>query len=114
MTRRHWPRLTITYTHPIDDAGSGLRSDAALWGNSYADMIARCYFDYVRVYAPAGSEVGLSVDGSLDRRSSTSAAQGAAARKILPVYFVLPPGGEHEVTFTYRLPPAHHQRCVPS
>ena len=27
------------------------------YGDSYADMTARCYWDYLRVYAPAGSEM---------------------------------------------------------
>ena len=94
--------LTLTYTHPIDadDPGCDL---TPRYGNSYADLIARCYFDYVRVYVPSGSEL-LDVTGV--EPSSVSTQRGERRTQLFTGYFVLPPRQTNVVTFTYTLPPA--------
>jgi len=93
--------LTLTYTHPVDaeDPGCDL---TPRYGDSYNDLIERCYFDYIRVYAPAGSTL-LEVTG-VDQES-VSVQRGERRTQVFTGYFILPPGERAVVTFTYLLPP---------
>lgn len=92
--------VTLTYTHPITTPDPGC-DPSPRYGATYADMIARCYFDYVRLYAPAGSELvsatGLAQDTITSRRGEQGTQEFAG-------FFVLPPGGDQQVSLTYRLP----------
>lgn len=92
--------LTLTYTHPVeaDDPGCDL---TPRYGNSYADLVARCYFDYLRVYVPAGSEL-IEVTGV--EPSSVTTQRGERRTQVFTGYFVLPPRQSNVVTFTYTLP----------
>jgi hypothetical protein len=94
--------VTLTYTHPVDaeDPGCDL---TPRYGDSYADLIERCYFDYVRVYAPAGSKL-VEVTG-VDPES-VSTQRGERRTQVFSGYFILPPGESNVVTFTYTLPPS--------
>lgn len=92
--------LTLTYTHPIVAEDPGC-NPAPRYGGRYADLIARCYFDYMRVFAPAGSEL-VDVDG-IDPQTVTSTA-GEKGTQQFGGYLVLPPNTTRDVTFTYRLP----------
>ncbi|MCB0073972.1 MAG: hypothetical protein KDE20_21040, partial [Caldilineaceae bacterium] len=64
-------------------------------------MTERCYFDYVRLYAPRGSVLvkatGLEAD-------SIASQPGENGTEVFAGYFVLQPGDEHVVSFEYRLP----------
>jgi len=93
--------LTLTYTHPIeaDDPGCDL---TPRYGDSYAALVARCYFDYVRVYAPAGSKL-LEVTGV--EPASVTTQRGEQRTQVFTGYFILPPHHTNTVTFTYTLPP---------
>jgi hypothetical protein len=93
--------LTLTYTHPVA-ASDGLCDAAPRYGEGYADLIARCYFDYVRVYAPGGSRL-LDVDG-VDPET-ISAAPGEQGTQQFGGYLVVGPNSSKTITFTYRLPP---------
>lgn len=93
--------LRATYRHPLDVVDPVCEADS-FYGDSYTDMIERCYFDYVRLYVPAGSEL-LDLDG-VQAGSATSQA-GERGTQVFAGYFVLKPGDSHTVTFTYRLPP---------
>lgn len=92
--------VTISYTHPITTPDPGC-DQSPRYGTSYADMIARCYFDYVRVFAPAGSELvtakGIEGESIISRRGERGTHEFAG-------FFVLPPASEQQVSFTYRLP----------
>lgn len=92
--------LSLTYTHPFTSTESGC-DPTPRYGNSYADMIARCYFDYVRVYAPAGSRL-LDVEG-IEPEDVTSAA-GEQGTQQFAGYFVLAPNSTKTIRWTYRLP----------
>jgi hypothetical protein len=92
--------LTLTYTHPVAAADPGC-DPAPRYGDTYADLIARCYFDYVRVYAPGGSRL-LDVSG-IDPQTVTSGA-GEQGTEVFGGYFVLPPGEVKTLAFVYRLP----------
>jgi hypothetical protein len=92
--------VTLTYTHPMAAADPGC-DPSPRYGETYADLTARCYFDYVRVYAPGGSEL-IDVSG-IDPQTVTSAV-GEQGLQVFGGYLVLPPGGVKTVTFTYSLP----------
>jgi hypothetical protein len=92
--------LTLTYTH----AAPALPADEPCdrtprYGLSYDDMIRRCYWDYLRVYAPGGSEL-LSAEG-LRRAAAEPGEQGTT---VLAGDFVLRPGAQHTIILRYRLP----------
>jgi hypothetical protein len=92
--------LTITYTHT---APSGERAcdRTPRYGDSYDEMIARCYWDYLRVYVPGGSEL-LEAEG-LD---GVTAGRGERDTTVFAGAFVLKPGEQHTVVLRYRLPSA--------
>ncbi|PJF46515.1 MAG: hypothetical protein CUN48_13405 [Candidatus Thermofonsia Clade 3 bacterium] len=93
--------LTLTYTHTVDgeDPGCDL---TPRYGDSYADLIERCYFDYVRIYAPRGSEL---IEATGVEPDSVETHRGERRTQVFTGYFILPPGEQHTVTFTYALPP---------
>lgn len=86
------------------------------YGGSYADMMERCYWDYVRVYVPAGSLLLAGPDlpfpsGSLLARNSDvlprepiAATLNEGDRSVWAVFFDLPPGEKRTLTFDFQLP----------
>ena len=93
---------TIEYLHPVSSA-SQLCDQTPRYGDSYDDMVERCYFDYVRLYVPAGSKL---IDARGFELDSVTSRRGENGTQVFTGWFVLPPGQEHEVSFTYELPPA--------
>jgi hypothetical protein len=91
---------TITYTHPLTVSGT-VCDDKPSYGENYADMTRRCYFDYVRLYVPGGSEL-VGVEGV--EPDSASSEPGERGTQTLAGYLVVPPGSTKTVTFTYTLP----------
>jgi hypothetical protein len=91
--------LTLTYTHPVSAEDSGC-DPTPRYGEGYADLIARCYFNYVRVYTRGGSRL-VDVSG-IDPQTVTS-APGEQGTQVFGGYFVLPPGEVKRVSFVYRL-----------
>ncbi len=66
---------------------------------TYADMQNTCYWDFVRLYAPAGSHpIGASGNTSATLESPE---QGYT---VMSAYFVLPRGQARELRFDYRIP----------
>lgn len=92
--------VTIRYTHPAPVINEPC-DPTPRYGTSYDEMIDRCYFDYVRLYTPSGSEL-LDATG-VDADSLTS-QRGEKGTQVFAGYFVLAPGAEHQVTFRYTLP----------
>jgi hypothetical protein len=93
--------LAVTYRHPLDVPGH-VCDPRSSYGATYSDMIERCYFDYVRLYVPGGSEL-VSIEGV--EADSVSSQAGERGSQVFAGYFSVAPGSEHAVTFTYRLPP---------
>ena len=95
--------VAVTYNHPMDvvDESCSPWTDYGTLA-SYSGMIGRCYFGYVRLYVPGGSELvslqGVEVD-------SISSQAGERGTEVFAGYLSLKPGEEHTVTFTYTLPP---------
>jgi hypothetical protein len=94
--------VELSYTHPITTPDPDC-DPSPRYGATYADMIARCYFDYVRVYAPAGSEL-VTVTGLAE--DTISSRRGEQGTQEFAGFFVLPPDGSQRVRITYRLPAA--------
>jgi hypothetical protein len=92
---------TITYRHPLGLALPGC-DPRPQYGLSYDDMIARCYFTFLRVYAPEGSEL-IAMDGVAPESIYYQPSEGGAA--VFGGYLVLPPQSEQGVTIQYWLPP---------
>jgi hypothetical protein len=88
--------LRIRYHH-----GSSASLDAcvheARYGRVYADMMDRCYWDYLRVYVPAST----TLTGS-EGLEDVGPADAEAGRAVFQGYFVLPPGQEREVVLRFR------------
>ncbi len=91
---------TIDYQHPVESPDH-VCNQAPRYGESYDDMVERCYFDYVRLYVPARS-VLLDAEGfELD---SVATRRGESGTQVFTGWFVLPPGEKQTVSFTYELP----------
>jgi hypothetical protein len=91
--------LTLTYTHAAPAGAEPICDRAPRYGDSYDALINRCYWDYLRVYAPAGSEL-LEANG-LNRPATE---QGEHGTTVFTGSFSLRPGDQHVVTLRYRLP----------
>lgn len=91
---------TITYTHPLQ-LPDFVCNPAPLYGNDYNDLIERCYFSYVRLYTPTGSEL-IGIDGLQPDSIQTQRSEGGS--QVFGGYFVLPPGQQQVIRFVYQLP----------
>ncbi len=92
--------VTITYRHPVEVPGH-VCDQTPRYGDNYDAMIERCYFDYVRLYVPAGSEL-LDAEGL--NPDSVEVSLGENGTAVFSGYFEMLPGTEHSVRFQYRLP----------
>jgi hypothetical protein len=93
---------TITYTHPLSVTDEFCDGQAR-YGSDYDDMTERCYFNYVRLYTPAGSKL---VEMTGVEPASIHSQRGEARTQIFSGYFRLLPNEQHVVTVRYTLPPA--------
>lgn len=93
--------LTVEYAHPtpIDDYICDI---TPRYSDTYEDSAVRCYFNYVRLYAPEGSEL-IQIDG-LDEDTAEE-QKGEEGLQQFAGYFVMKPGETRRVTFRYTLPP---------
>ena len=93
--------LTLTYTHTAPAGSEPVCDRAARYGDSYEALVNRCFWDYLRVYAP-GDSVLLAAEG-LNRAATEP---GEAGTTIFTGSFVLRPGDTTVITLRYRLPAA--------
>jgi Protein of unknown function (DUF4012) len=104
--------VTIDYTHErkVADPGCDL---TPRYGSNYDDLVNRCFFNYVRLYTPKGSEL---LDATGFQADSVQSRRGEADTQVFGGYFILPPGEQTQVRFRYRLPatftPATYQLVV--
>ncbi|MFN8442901.1 MAG: DUF4012 domain-containing protein [Caldilineaceae bacterium] len=92
--------VLITYRHQLSVPGH-LCDARPQYGDQYDDMMARCYFDFVRLYAPAGSAL-IAING-LDPASLIN-QHGEGGSEVFGGYLVVKPGEEKQVVMQYRLP----------
>jgi len=105
--------LSVTYRHqgkkPVGDCVQEAR-----YGETYEDMLERCYWDYARLYVPAGSRLVQGPDLPA-RPAGSLAARGGASSSLEPAleagnwatwtaFFSLAPGQERTVAWHYELP----------
>jgi len=108
-------QVTLTYHNRSTRAVETCLQEAR-YGDSYADMMNRCYWNYVRVYVPPGSRLlrgpGLPLpSGSLLARSSNTVPRSTVSPTLSEgdwqawaAFFDLAPGAEQTLTFEYQLP----------
>lgn len=79
----------------------------------YADHTRRCYWNYLRVLVPAGSQVTrmhmqpVPAAWNLSDLDDGTAAvsRGTADTDMISTFLMVPPGNSRETVFRYRLPP---------
>ena len=108
-------RLTLTYRNRSPAVGEPCFREPR-YGASYADLMAGCYWDYVRVYVPPGSRwvegSGVTIPwdaehetGDLPPSPPQMASRDADRRwTVWASFFELAPGEEQTVTMEYELP----------
>jgi hypothetical protein len=107
---------TISYTVDIDEAGNARAQLAIHYVNhsegqpgpcnkfeqyvpTYEALAHGCYWDYVRVYVPSGTELIEAQGGD-----ETVDVFSELDRTVFAAYFVLRPGEERALRFAYDLP----------
>ena len=102
LQEQEWPlaELVLSYRHSsdirLDECVREARYDLDF---GYQEMMDRCYWDYVRVYAPQGSSL-MGVEGA----NEYEVLAGEKGKAVFAADFVLAPGEERQITFRYRLP----------
>lgn len=92
--------VTITYTHPLSVTDEVCEATPR-YGAAYEDMVERCYFNFVRLYTPGGSQL---VEMAGVEPDSVKSQRGEARTQLFSGYFTMQPGETHTVTLTYTLP----------
>ena len=90
--------VVITYTNK-STASDAYCVHQPLYLGTYVDLQQGCYWNYVRVVVPPGSEL-LLAGGVTDAKTDTT----EAGRIVFGGYLVIPRGATRQVRFTYRLP----------
>jgi hypothetical protein len=103
--------LTVRHTNP---SNSDLECNHwPRYGVDYSDLINRCYWNFLRVYVPGGSQLvaatahPVAADWLITGQSQTGAAKVLAPEKgkeVFSSFFVLPHDEEIETRFVYLLP----------
>lgn len=91
--------LAISYTHTAPAGSEPVCERSPRYGDSYDEMTRRCYWNYLRVYTPGGSEL-LAAEGF----KKTTAEPGERGTTVFAGDFVVQPGTVYTVTLRYRLP----------
>ncbi len=89
---------TITYTNLSPDVGT-FCVHQPLDVKAYSELQQGCYWNYVRVFAPQGSEL-IRASGVADIESVAE-----SNRTVFGGYLLVPRGERASVRFEYRLPP---------
>ncbi|HSN77535.1 MAG TPA: DUF4012 domain-containing protein [Anaerolineae bacterium] len=95
-----WVDLELVYRHQGEASNEPCVHEAR-YGDTYADMARRCYFNYVRVLAPAGAQL-RSAEGFEPAEVSVRAGERGATQ--FAGNLVLPPGNTARVRLSYELP----------
>jgi hypothetical protein len=112
-------QATLTVRHANPSTGQAVCDHDPRYGADYQDLVNRCYWDYVRVYAPAGSQLYAATAHPVSADLLVTGERQSGAVEILPEeggktvfssFLVLPHGQEAETRFVYRLPPGTLQR----
>lgn len=75
-----------------------------LYGDTYRETTEDCYWDYVRLYVPQGSQL-VAFEHNLGEAELADVSR-EGDKGIFAAFFVLPAGQEGRLSFTYELPAA--------
>lgn len=92
--------LELVYRHQ-GEASDEPCVHVALYGDSYEEMMRRCYFNYVRLLVPAGAQL-LSAEGF--EQGQTSSRPGERGTTQLAGSLLVPAGATRSVRLSYQLP----------
>jgi hypothetical protein len=104
--------LTVHHRHPIE-GWIGPCSQKPRYNATYAGMTERCYYDYLRVYAPAGVELSQATPHAVPGSILLSGARQPAevdvshdeeGKTVFSTFLVVKPGQTLETAFSYALP----------
>jgi hypothetical protein len=87
--------LTLSYRHRIQHPTPACVHEPR-YGDSYADLMERCYWDYVRVYLPEGSTL-VQVEGA----DGPIEVYQESGRTVVGIFFLLETGGARQITVRY-------------
>jgi len=111
------PRGQVTLSYTSRSTGGAPCLQEGRYLPTYAEMMHRCYWDYVRVYVPADSVLIQATPAPLPEGSLLARQKGGTPGqdtvRAIPAeadktgwsaFFVLPPQGSRDLAFTYELP----------
>jgi len=111
--RRAQATLTVRHVNPAD--GEENCDHRPRYGADYTDLINRCYWDYLRVYVPAGSQLAaatahpIAADLLITRQRQSGLAEVLPeehGKAVYGTFSVVPCGQETITRFVYQLPQA--------
>ena len=92
-------RATLTLRYANESKGAPECIAGARYDDSYEEMMQGCYWDYVRVYVPRGTEL-LSIAGS----DSEPEIFEEAGKTVFTAFLSVAPGQSRELVLNYQLP----------
>ncbi len=92
--------LELVYQHQ-GEANNQPCVHEARYGDTYEDMVRRCYFNYIRVLAPAGAQL-TSAEGF--EPAEVSVRPGERGATQFAGSLLVPPGDTRRVRLSYELP----------
>jgi len=104
--------LTVRHRHPLEHGESPCRHEPR-YDSTYEQMMERCYWDYLRVYVPSGSQLldatphPVSDSELLSGRSSPGQVTVGSAEQghdVFATFLLLRPSEILETRFEYALP----------
>jgi hypothetical protein len=107
-------QATLTIRHVNRSTGEATCDHRPHYGADYEDIMNRCYWDYLRVYAPAGSQLYAATAHPVPANQLVSGRRQGGEAEVLPAekgkavfasFFVLPREQETQTRFVYQLPP---------
>jgi hypothetical protein len=88
--------LTLAYRHLVERPMPACVHESR-YGDNYADLMERCYWDHLRVYVPAGSQL-LEATGT----DEPVAVYEESGRTVFATSFLLGTGQARRIQFTYQ------------
>ena len=107
------PEATVTVSHQNNSPGDNPCRHNPRYGGDYWDLMHRCYWNYLRVYAPQGSELLAATPHPLSGEFLLSQQDEPARYDTLTdagdktgwgTFLMVPRAGRLETTFQYALP----------
>ncbi len=104
--------LTVRHVH-LGSKENGPCDPRAPYGADYDALVNRCYWNYMRVYVPAGSQLVAATPHPVAGDLLITGQGQSGTAEVLPEendkavfgsFFVLPRGDEIETRFVYQLP----------